>query len=104
MAKRQMKPDMSTQGLGYHTSTWRGPATPADGMLRFDHYVHNAQLAEQGLFDMIFFADGTGVREQDLPRGSLARSGYEIVEMEPMTLLPALAALTKQSTTAGEWL
>ena len=95
MAKRQMKLGMSMRGLGYHVSAWRHPATPADGTLRFDHYVRNAQLAEQGLFDMIFFADGIGVREQDLPRGSLARSGYEIVEMEPMTLLPALAALTK---------
>ena len=95
MAKRQMKLGMSMRGLGYHVSAWRHPATPADGTLRFDHYVRNAQLAEQGLFDMIFFADGIGVREKDLPRGSLARSGYEIVEMEPMTLLPALAAVTK---------
>jgi alkanesulfonate monooxygenase SsuD/methylene tetrahydromethanopterin reductase-like flavin-dependent oxidoreductase (luciferase family) len=95
MKKRQMKLGMSMRGLGYHVSAWRHPGTPADGTLRFDHYVRNAQLAEQGLFDMIFFADGIGVREQDLPRGSLARSGYEIVEMEPMTLLPALAAVTK---------
>ena len=68
---------------------------PADGTLRFEHYVRNAQMAEQGLFDMIFFADGIGMRERDLPPGSLARSGYEIVEMEPMTLLPALAVVTK---------
>src|ERR1700712_1662552 len=95
MAKRHMKLGMSMRGLGYHVSAWRHPATPADGTLRFDHYVRNAQLAEQGLFDMIFFADGIGVREKDLPRGSLARSGYEIVEMEPMTLLPALAAVTQ---------
>ena len=83
------------RGLGYHVSAWRHPATPADGTLRFDHYVRNAQMAEQGLFDMIFFADGIGVRERDEPAGSLSRSGYEIVEMEPMTLLPALAAMTK---------
>jgi FMN-dependent oxidoreductase (nitrilotriacetate monooxygenase family) len=44
---------------------------------------------------MIFFADGIGIRERDAPRGSLSRSGYEIVEMEPMTLLPALAVVTK---------
>ena len=70
MAKRQMKLGMSMRGLGYHVSAWRHPATPADGTLRFDHYVRNAQMAEQGLFDMIFFADGIGVREKDLPRGS----------------------------------
>ncbi len=86
---------MSMRGLGYHVAAWRHPEVPADGTLRFDHYVRNAQMAEQGLFDMIFFADGIGVREKDEPRGSLARSGYEIVEMEPMTLLPALAAVTR---------
>ena len=95
MPKRLMKLGMSMRGLGYHVAAWRHPDVPADGTLRFDHYVRNAQMAEQGLFDMIFFADGIGVRELDEPRGSLSRSGYEIVEMEPMTLLPALAAVTK---------
>lgn len=93
--KRQMKLGMSMRGLGYHVAAWRHPDVPADGTLRFDHYVRNAQAAERGLFDMIFFADGIGIREKDEPKGSLSRSGYEIVEMEPMTLLPALAALTK---------
>lgn len=93
--KRQMKLGMSMRGLGYHTAAWRHPNVPADGTLRFEHYVRNAQMAERGLFDMIFFADGIGIREKDEPKGSLSRSGYEIVEMEPMTLLPALAALTK---------
>lgn len=95
MKKRQMKLGMSMRGLGYHVAAWRHPDVPADGTLRFEHYVRNAQMAERGLFDMIFFADGIGIREKDEPRGSLARSGYEIVEMEPMTLLPALAALTE---------
>jgi FMN-dependent oxidoreductase (nitrilotriacetate monooxygenase family) len=93
--KRQMKLGMSMRGLGYHVAAWRHPDVPADGTLRFDHYVRNAQAAERGLFDMIFFADGIGIREKDEPKGSLSRSGYEIVEMEPMTLLPALAAVTE---------
>lgn len=92
---RKMRLGMSMRGLGYHPAAWRHPQVPADGTLRFDHYVRNAQAAERGLFDMIFFADGIAIREKDEPRGSLARSGYEIVEMEPMTLLPALAAVTK---------
>src|SRR6185503_4102116 len=55
----------------------------------------SAQAAERGKCDLIFFADGIGIRERDIPRGSLVRSGYELVELEPMTLLPALAVVTK---------
>ncbi|WP_145145030.1 LLM class flavin-dependent oxidoreductase [Roseomonas gilardii] len=94
--KRMMKLGMSIRGLGYHPSAWRHPDVPANGSLCFEHYLRSAQAAERGKIDMIFFADGIGIREKDLPRGSLARSGYEIVEMEPMTLLPAIAALTQR--------
>jgi FMN-dependent oxidoreductase (nitrilotriacetate monooxygenase family) len=95
MRRGRLHLGMSIRGLGYHPAAWRHPDVPADGTLRFEHYARNAQLAEQGKCDLIFFADGIGIREHDIPRGSLARSGYEIVEMEPLTLLPALAVVTK---------
>ena len=95
MRHGQLHLGMSIRGLGYHPAAWRHPDVPADGTLRFDHYARSAQLAEQGKCDLIFFADGIGLRERDIPRGSLARSGYEIVEMEPLTLLPALAVVTQ---------
>jgi FMN-dependent oxidoreductase (nitrilotriacetate monooxygenase family) len=95
MNPRKMRIGMSIRGLGYHPAAWRHPDVPADGTLRFAHYARSAQAAERGKCDLIFFADGIGIRERDAPRGSLARSGYEIVEMEPMTLLPALAMVTK---------
>ena len=44
---------------------------------------------------MIFFADGAGIRQGDNPRGSLSRTGRDMVELEPMTLLPALAMVTR---------
>src|SRR5499427_1257444 len=94
MRHRQLHLGMSIRGLGYHPAAWRHPDVPADGTLRFEHYARSAQLAEHGKCDLIFFADGIGIRERDIPRGSLARSGYEIVEMEPLTLLPALAMVT----------
>ncbi len=96
MGPRKMRIGMSIRGIGYHPAAWRHPDVPSDGTLRFEHYAQNAQTAERGLCDLIFFADGIGIRERDAPRGSLARSGYEIVEMEPMTLLPALAVVTKR--------
>ncbi len=95
MKRKRMHIGMSIRGLGYHPAAWRHPDVPADGTLRFEHYARSAQAAERGKCDLIFFADGIGIRERDIPRGSLARSGYEIVEMEPMTLLPALAVVTR---------
>jgi FMN-dependent oxidoreductase (nitrilotriacetate monooxygenase family) len=95
MTKRQMRIGMSIRGLGYHPAAWRHPDVPADGSLDFEHYARSARTAERGKCDLIFFADGIGIRERDAPKGSLARSGYEIVEMEPMTLLPALAVVTR---------
>jgi FMN-dependent oxidoreductase (nitrilotriacetate monooxygenase family) len=96
MTRRQMHLGMSIRGLGYHPAAWRHPDVPADGTLKFEHYRRSALAAERGKCDLLFFADGIGIRERDVPRGSLARSGYEIVEMEPMTLLPALAVVTER--------
>jgi alkanesulfonate monooxygenase SsuD/methylene tetrahydromethanopterin reductase-like flavin-dependent oxidoreductase (luciferase family) len=45
---------------------------------------------------MIFFSDGAGIRQGDKPRGSLFRTGRDMIELEPMTLLPALAMVTKR--------
>ena len=95
MSRGKMAIGMSIRGLGYHPAAWRHPDVPADGTLRFDHYARSAIAAERGKCDLLFFADGIGVRERDIPEGSLNRMGYEIVEMEPMTLLPALAVVTK---------
>jgi len=96
MTRRQMHLGMSIRGLGYHPAAWRHPDVPADGSLSFEHYRRSALAAERGKCDLVFFADGIGIRERDVPRGSLARSGYELVELEPMTLLPALAVVTER--------
>jgi len=93
--RKKMHLGMSIRGLGYHPAAWWHPDVPADGSLRFEHYARSAKAAERGKCDMVFFADGIGIRERDAPKGSLARSGFEIVEMEPMTLLPALAVVTE---------
>ncbi len=43
MTKRMMKLGMSIRGIGYHPAAWLHPDVPADGTLRFEHYLHNAQ-------------------------------------------------------------
>jgi FMN-dependent oxidoreductase (nitrilotriacetate monooxygenase family) len=90
-----MRLGLSIRGHGYHPAAWRHPEVPADGTLRVEHYVRSAQLAERGKLDMIFFADGAGIRQGDNPPGSLSRTGRDMVELEPMTLLPALAMVTR---------
>jgi FMN-dependent oxidoreductase (nitrilotriacetate monooxygenase family) len=90
-----MRLGLSIRGHGYHPAAWRHPDVPADGTLHVEHYVRSAQTAERGKLDMIFFADGAGIRQGDTPRGSLARTGRDMVELEPMTLLPALAMVTR---------
>src|SRR5690349_18421884 len=95
MTPRKMRLGLSIRGHGYHPAAWRHPDVPADGTLHVEHYVRSAQIAERGKLDMIFFADGAGIRQDDVPRGSLARTGRDMVELEPMTLLPALAMVTQ---------
>ena len=79
MPRRRMVIGMSIRGLGYHPAAWRHPDVPADGTLSFEHYARSAKAAERGLCDLIFFADGIGIRERDVPPGSLPRLGYELV-------------------------
>jgi FMN-dependent oxidoreductase (nitrilotriacetate monooxygenase family) len=95
MAERKMRLGLSIRGHGYHPAAWRHPDVPADGTLHVEHYVRSAQTAERGKLDMVFFADGAGIRQDDVPPGSLARTGRDMVELEPMTLLPALAMVTR---------
>ena len=94
MNQRKMRLGMSIRGHGYHPAAWRHPDVPADGTLQVEHYVRSAQTAERGKLDMVFFADGAGIRQGDNPRGSLARTGRDMIELEPTMLLPALAMVT----------
>jgi alkanesulfonate monooxygenase SsuD/methylene tetrahydromethanopterin reductase-like flavin-dependent oxidoreductase (luciferase family) len=95
MTDRGMRLGLSIRGHGYHPAAWRHPDVPADGTLHVEHYVRSAQIAERGKLDMIFFADGAGIRQGDIPHGSLSRAGRDVLELEPMTLLPALAMVTR---------
>ncbi len=93
--ERKMRLGLSIRGHGYHPAAWRHPDVPADGTLHVEHYVRSAQIAERGKLDMIFFADGAGIRQGDTPPGSLSRTGRDMIELEPTMLLPALAMVTR---------
>ena len=61
-ARDVMRLGLSIRGHGYHPAAWRHPDVPAEGTLQVKHYVRSAQMAERGKLDMIFFADGIGIR------------------------------------------
>jgi FMN-dependent oxidoreductase (nitrilotriacetate monooxygenase family) len=88
-----MKLGLSMRYLGYHDAAWRHPEVPPGGATDFKYFLNSARIAERGKFDMVFFADGIGIRADDNPPGSLARTNRN-VELEPLTLLSALAAMT----------
>ncbi len=89
----KMRLGLSTRGIGYHVAAWRHPDVMPGGAESLAFFAENARLAEAGRFDFLFLADGLGIRAHDNPPGSLAHSS-ENVELEPLTLLSALAALT----------
>ena len=78
---------------GHHVASWRHPDAQADAGINFQHYVEIANTAERGKFDMIFLADTLSVREAS--KEALSRSAQYIANMEPITLVSALAAVTK---------
>lgn len=94
MFKKQMKLGLSIRYMGYHVGSWRHPEVPADGASLFSAFAEVVQTAERAKLDMVFLADGIGVRLDDKPKGSMCRSGHN-VELEPLTLLSALAPLTR---------
>ena len=91
---RQIKLGLSMRYLGYHAAAWRHPDADPGAASKFAHFRRVAQSAEAARFDMVFLADGIGIRAKDEPPGSLCRSA-QTAELEPITLLSALAAVTQ---------
>ncbi|GAA6616142.1 LLM class flavin-dependent oxidoreductase [Scytonema sp. NUACC26] len=91
--KKQLKLGAFLPGSGHHVAAWRHPNAQADGGLNFQHYKRLAQTAERGKFDMVFLADGVGVRERGKGKEALSRT--TVVHFEPLTLLSALSVVTE---------
>ena len=89
----KMRIGLSMRYTGYHMAAWRHPDVPADGAINFRYFLDTARKAEAAKLDMIFFADGVGVRASDSPKGSLVRDSKN-AELEPLTLLAAIGSHT----------
>ena len=82
--------------MGSHFAGWRHPDAFAKSATSFESALALAQLAERGKFDLVFLADGNGVR--NMTRGEIfeanlptARPGW----FEPVTLFAAMAQHTR---------
>src|SRR5277367_5055169 len=77
---------------GNHVAAWLHPAAQIDARTNFRHYAQITQTAERGKFDLMFVADAVAVRDGKL--AALSRWPQYMAYFDPMTLLPALAAVT----------
>lgn len=84
---------------GSHPGGWRMPDAVAGSESSFEDFARVVRKAEEGKLDAIFFADAVSVQPVDLieqgnPNAGMVYRGA--AGLEPMTLLPALAALTSR--------
>ena len=89
---RQLRLGAFMRPVSIHTGAWRYPGAFPDANFNFAHYKRFAQTLERGRFDALFMADHLAVL--NMPMDALKRSAT-VTSFEPMTLLPALAAVTE---------
>ena len=92
-AKRMMHLGAFVHETGQHVAAWRHPDAHYQSGNSFSDMVEVAQLAERGKFDFLFLADTAAVNLE----GSADARGRmgKVVKFEPMTILAALATVTK---------
>ncbi|WP_379061895.1 LLM class flavin-dependent oxidoreductase [Mesorhizobium sp. UC22_110] len=76
---------------GDHRMSWRHPRAPGREILDFDYYRDLVQAAERAKIDTIFVADHVSI--WDSVRSGVAH--YANARLEPLTLLAALAGVTR---------
>ena len=78
---------------GQHVAAWRHPQAHMHSGASLAEMVETAGLAERGKFDLLFLADTAAVNLKG-SADSRGRMG-KVVKFEPMTILSALAAVTR---------
>ncbi len=87
----QMRLNLFLTSMGHHEGAWRHPASPVERVQDFTYYQELAAKAERAKFDSIFMANRYSVSTKAVKYGELGGGG-----MEPLILLSALAATTKE--------
>jgi FMN-dependent oxidoreductase (nitrilotriacetate monooxygenase family) len=91
-SSRQLRLGAFMRPVSIHTAAWRYPGAFPDANFNFEHLTCFAQTLERGKFDAFFMADHLAVL--NMPVQALKRSAT-VTSFDPLTLLPALAVLTK---------
>ena len=90
---RQLRLGAFMRPTTIHTGAWRYPGAYPDANFNFAHLKRFAQTLERGRFDAFFMADHLAVL--NMPLDALKHS-HTVTSFEPLTLLPALAAVTER--------
>ena len=92
-AKRKLHFNAFMRPATIHTGGWRYPGGFADANFNLNHIIRFIQKLEEGKFDTFFMADHLALL--NMPIEALKRSATP-TSFEPMTLLSALAMVTKK--------
>src|SRR5271157_1980729 len=88
---RQLRLGAFMRPTTIHTGAWRYPGAFPDANFNFAHIKRFAQTLERAKFDAFFMADHLAVL--NMPMSALKHSAT-VTSFDPLTLLPALAAVT----------
>jgi N-acetyl-S-(2-succino)cysteine monooxygenase len=84
----------NASAVGGHLVGWRHRDSWHPSVARLENVLLTARLAEQGKLDLIFLADGNGVRHMDAPRLFAANTPTaRPAVFEPITLFSAVSQL-----------
>ncbi len=90
---RQLRLGAFMRPVGIHTAWWRYPGADAGANFSWPALKRFAQTLERGKFDAFFMADHLALL--NMPMSALRRSAT-VTSFDPLTLLPALAAVTER--------
>jgi len=90
---RQLHLGAILEGVGTDQLSWRDPALPGDASIDIDWYIHNAKLAEDAKFDLVFIVDSPFITPDTAP--------HFLNRLEPLTLLSAVATHTSHIGLVG---
>lgn len=87
MSNKKIQFGIILHGPGGHMNAWRSDDVPSDASTNFEHYLNVTKKAEDAGFSFVFVADGLYINEKSIP--------HFLSRFEPLTVLSALAPLTK---------